>query len=331
MRRVDIPRELLRELYLNQKLTTYQIADKLRFCQGTIWKRLHEYGIKPRLSYTPIGFTKAQLKEWYTRQKLSTWKIEKQFGYSRGTVHRKLNEFGLNTRNISASHVQFPRKDFGGNVLKKAYFVGFRVGDLNVVKRGLQSETITIKCASTKEGQIELFKKLFASYGHVLLGKPTKEGKINMEANLNPSFSFLLRKDPGSYKWVFQSKETFFAFLAGFFDAEGSFFISNGQGVFCVGNYDSALLKKIKKYLKKFGIETPKLSVYYQSQRRVYNGYLSKKDYYTLRCSRKVYLLKLINNIKPHLQHPDKLRALKGVKANIINRNRLYGNLLMCF
>lgn len=331
MRRVDIPRELLRELYLNQKLATYQIADKLGFCQGTIWKCLQEYGIKPRLSYAPVGFTKEQLKKWYFDQKLSTWEIEKQFNYSRGTIYRKLKEWGLGTRNIAASHIRFTRKDFSGDILEKAYLLGFRIGDLNVVKRGFQGETITIKCASTKQSQVELFKKLFAPYGHILEGKPTKTGKINMEAGLNPSFSFLLNKEHEGYNWVFQNKENFFAFLAGFSDAEGSFFISNGQGVFCIGNYDSALLKKIKKHLKKFGVETPKLVVYYQSQRKTYNGYLSKKDYYTLRCSRKVYLLKLINNIKPYLKHSDKLKAIKELEANIINRNRVYGNLMMCF
>src|SRR3989344_7594941 len=109
MRRVDIQENILRNLYINQHLTTYQIAEKLGFCQGTIWKRLHEFKIKPRLSYVPVGFTKEQLKKWYLNDRLSTWEIQKRFGYSRSSLHRKLLEHGIESRNISVSHVQYQR------------------------------------------------------------------------------------------------------------------------------------------------------------------------------------------------------------------------------
>lgn len=326
MRRVLISRDLLQDLYVNQGLTTYQVAEKLGFCQGTVWNRLNEYGIKPRPSYVPVDLSKRQLKSWYIDQKLSTWGIEKKFGYSRGTIYRKLKELGLGTRNIAKSHIRFPRKDFSGNILEKAYLIGFRIGDLNVTQRGLQSETIIIKCATTKQGQVKLFKNLFAHYGHIIEGNPTKEGKINIQANLNTSFSFLLDKSPDSYKWVFKNKKTFFAFLAGFSDAEGSFFFSRGMGVFSIGNYDKLLLTKIRKFLKRFGVETPQLAVYYQINRKKYQGYLSKNDYYTLRCSRKKYLLKLIGLLEPQIKHPDKLRKAHLVKENIIERNVKFGN-----
>lgn len=326
MRKVFIPEDLLRDLYINQKLTTYQIADKLGFCQGTVWNRLNEYGIKSRLSYVPIKFSKKQLKNWYIDQKLSTWEIEKRFGYSRGTLYGKLKEFNLPTRNIAESHIRFSRKDFSGDILEKAYLIGFRLGDLNVIKRGSQSETITIKCASTKRGQIDLFKKLFTSYGHVLVGKHTKDGKVNIETGLNLSFSFLLSKAPSSYEWIFKNKKTFFAFLAGFSDAEGSFFITRGQGVFSIGNYDKLLLNKIKEFLKRFGVETPKLAVYYQKNRKSYNGYKSKSDYHALHCSKKEYLLKLIDLLWPYIKHPDKLEKAQMVKENIIERNIKFGN-----
>ena len=167
MRRVHVRENLLRNLYINQHLTTYQIAEKLGFCQGTIWKRLKEYQIKTRLSYIPASLTREQLSKWYLDRKLSTWEIEKKFGYPRSTVHRKLKEFGLNTRNIATSHIVFSRKDFSGDIFEKAYLIGFRIGDLNITKRGTQSETIVVKCASTKQGQLELFRNLFSKYGHI--------------------------------------------------------------------------------------------------------------------------------------------------------------------
>jgi len=329
MRRVDIRENLLRNLYINQHLTTYQIAEKLGFCQGTIWKRLKEYKIITRLSYAPVSFTKEHLKTWYLDQKLSTWKIEKRFGHSRGTIHRKLKEFGLSTRNIAVSHIRFPRANFSGDILEKAYLMGFRIGDLNVTKRGIKSETIVVKCASTKQGQLELFRNLFSKYGHILEGKLTKEGRINIQANLNLSFSFLLDKSPDSYKWAFDNKKIFFAFLAGFTDAEGSFFISQGRGVFAIGNYDKPLLLKIKQSLNEFGIGTPQLSVYYREQRKTYNGYRSKSDYHTLTCSKKVSLIKLLSLLGPHIKHPDKINKTRLIKNNMIERNFKFGNINM--
>lgn len=330
MRRVYIQKDLLRNLYINQQLDTYQIAEKLGFCQGTIWNKLKKYNIKTRLSYTPIDLSKNQLKKWYLGQKLSTWKIEKRFGYPRGTVYRKLREFGLVTRNIAVSHILFPRKNFSGNLLEKAYLIGFRLGDLNITQCGPSSETIVAKCASTQRGQIKLFKNLFAVYGHIIQGKPTKDNKINIQANLNLTFSSLLSKAPSSYEWIFENRNIFFAFLAGFSDAEGSFMINqNGQANFAIGNYDRNLLNKIKHYLYKFGIEIQKITIYKGKGLLASNGYKNNGDYSTLHCSRKKYLLKLLNYLKPHLKHPDKVRKIKLLEQNVALRNRLYGNIKM--
>lgn len=328
MRRFDIPKDLLKNLYISQGLTTYQIAEKLGFCQGTIWKRLRECGIKTRFPWNGVDLTKKQLKNWYLSQGLFTWKIEKRFGYSRGTVHRKLREFGIQPRDIAESHITYARKDFSEDILEKACLIGFRIGDLNVTKCGPQSKTIAVKCGSTQLGQISLFKKLFAHYGHIIEGKPTKNLRINIQANLNLSFSFLL--DKNNYDWVFKKQDTFFAFLAGFSDAEGSFMITqNGQANFAIGNYDHNLLNKIKHNLDKFGIETPKISVYKGKGLLASNGYKNNGDYSTLHCSRKKYLLKLLNYLKPYLKHPDKVRKIKLLEQNVALRNKLYGNIKM--
>lgn len=329
MLKLMISKDTLEDLYIKKGLTTYEVAEKLSVCQTTIWKRIHEYKIKPRLPYTPVNFTKSQLKKWYEVDRLSTWEIQKRFGYSRGTINRKLKEFKIASRSISLSHIRFKRVDFDGDILEKAYLIGFRIGDLNVTKKGNQSETIIVKCASTKPGQLQLFKTLFSKYGHVLQGRPTKERKINIQANLNLSFSFLLDKSSESYKWVFDQRKTFFAFLAGFSDAEGCFSISRNKAFFSLGNYDVDLLKKLRTYLIKFGIQTPKLYVSYRKGVLGSDGYISNGDYYSLVCHRKRYLLKLIGNLQPHLQHPDKIMAIKNVAANIINRNKIYGNLRM--
>ncbi|OGN28106.1 MAG: hypothetical protein A2941_00025 [Candidatus Yanofskybacteria bacterium RIFCSPLOWO2_01_FULL_49_17] len=328
MRKALIPKETLEDLYVKQGLTTYEIAKKLVFCQGTIWNWLVRHKIKRRLSYTPVSFTRTQLKKWYLEQKLSTRKIESITGHSRGVIHVKLREWGIGTRNIAVSHIKHLRHDFTGDIYEEAYLIGFRIGDLNVTKR-TNGETIAIKCASTKAGQITLFKNLFSKYGHILEGKPTKEGKVNIQANLNLSFSFLLSKKPENYNWVFKDKNIFFAFLSGFSDAEGSFFISQGKGFFSIGNYDKHLLVKLRKHLIKFGIEVPNISTYKKELRKFYNGYKSKGNYYILSCSRKIFLLKLIDNMKPFIRHPDKIASSLKIEDNIKQRNNRYGNLRM--
>ncbi len=330
MKKFLIAQDLLKDLYVNQQLTTYQIAEKLGFCQGTIWKRLREYKIKTRNPWNAVNFDKEMLEDWYLNQKLSTWEIEKRYGYIRGTVYRKLKEFKIPVRNIAISHIINERRDFNGDKIEQAYLIGFRIGDLNVTKRGPKSETIVVKCASTQKEQINLFKNLFSRYGHILEGKPTKLKKINIQISLNLSFSFLLSKNPKSYQWVFEKQNTFFAFLAGFSDAEGSFMVtSKGLAVFALGNYDIGLLLKIKKFLQKYGIEIPKITVDYRKGTFAKNGYISNGDYHILHCSRKKYLLKLLSCLKPYLKHLDKVKKVTLLEQNILDRNIKYNNLKM--
>lgn len=45
---IKIPKEGLRKLYLEKKMTTYKIAEKFKCCQMTVYNRLLEYGIPSR-------------------------------------------------------------------------------------------------------------------------------------------------------------------------------------------------------------------------------------------------------------------------------------------
>src|SRR3989338_4113311 len=151
MSRIYLPKKELRHLYGREGLTTYQIAKRYGCCQGTVWNRLKEYGIKTRSPWNATDLTKEKLENWYVIQKLSTWEIEKRYGYSRGTVHRKLQEFGILLRTPSDAHIRFPRKDFDGSIQDKAYLLWFARGDLRTRRLG---DTIHADCGSTKKAQI---------------------------------------------------------------------------------------------------------------------------------------------------------------------------------
>lgn len=324
MAKLNIPKETLSRLYLGQKLTTYDIADKFGCCQATIWKRLHEYKIKPRSPWNAVDLTKGKLANWYLKQRLSTWEIEKRYGYTRSTVHRKLKEYGIPLRDSSTAHIIFPRQDFKGSTQNKAYLIGFRIGDLRVRRHG---DTIHADCGSTKQEQINLIKGLFEEYGNVWIGKANKRGAVQIEASLNLSFKFLLSKE--APPWIFKSDEHFFAFLAGFTDAEGCVSISKGMAYYSLGNYDLKLLTQIRNYLVKKGIQCSCLAESKTRGRLCFGKYFHKQNYFNLSIHQKKALIAFFNLLIPYIKHNDKISAIKMARENIDLRNRAFGNINM--
>ncbi|MBI1984872.1 MAG: LAGLIDADG family homing endonuclease [Candidatus Wildermuthbacteria bacterium] len=324
MFRIYLPKRELQRLYKKEGLTTYQIAKRYGCCQGTIWNRLKEYGIKTRFPWNGTALTKAKLQHWYVLKKLSTWEIEKRYGYPRGTVHRKLKEFDILLRTSSEAHIRFPRKDFDGSIQDKAYLLGFTRGDLRIRRLG---DTIHADCGSTKKTQVELIKELFIGYGHVWIGRPTREKKVQIEANLNLSFSFLLGKEIP--KWVY-NQQTFFAFFAGFSDAEGSIFIpADGRAVYSLGNYNRQILSDIRESLLRNGIICSNLHESKIKDRIEKDGYGHKQNYWMFQINRKESLLRLFDFLEPYVRHRDKKIAIQDAIANIVFRNVKYGYLRM--
>ena len=139
------------------------------------------------------------------------------------------------------------------------------------------------------------------------------------------SFDFLLSKI--APEWAFEKEDAFFSFLAGFTDAEGSIGIpANGAAAYQVGNYDKILLEKIKRTLKCYGIDSPKLYLGTRKGFVAKNGYVQNGDYWHLHISKKAHLYTLLVALKPYIKHPNKVPALKRAIQNIEERNRLYGN-----
>lgn len=321
---INISDNQLRDLYLKQKLTTYQIANKLNCCQATIWKKLVKFNIARRTPYDLNSNvpSKEKLIKFYTHKKLSTWQIEKKYGYCRSTIHRKLKEFGITIRDRADSHIVHPRKDFSGDLIEKAYLVGFRIGDLGVRKIWPNSKTICVATGSTIKEQIDLVKNLFEEYGPIWIQK-TKDNKMNIQINLNESFGFLLSKD--FPEWVKNDKEYFFSFLAGFTDAEGWIGINKKMAIYALGNCDYRLLELIKNGLSKFGINFKRITVDKRKGKPTTGGYFFSSDYYTLRISKKGELLELLTKLKLHTRHENKIKALNIAIENIHMRNEKYG------
>jgi len=321
---VSISKNELKDLYEKKKLTTYEIADIYYCCQGTIWKRLEEYGIK-RLPNGRRSFviSKSKLKDLYIKQRLSSRRIAKIYGCAYSTIDYKIREYGFPVKTLAAAHITTLRKNFDGNKTDKAYLIGFAMGDLRVRKKYPNSETIHVDCGSTKEEQINLISELFKPYGRVWVSKPNKKGATQIECFLNDSFNFLLKKRILIDLWIIKSKKYFRAFLAGFTDAEGCISINKrNQAYYSLGNYNKPLLNQIRNYLSKNKIARPKLFESKVKGKLCFNKYFHNQNYWHFQICAKNSLLALFNSIGSYLKHPEKKKNMKIAQKNIELRNK---------
>lgn len=321
MKKLEIPEDELREFYIEKEMSSNEIAQEYDCSKRTILKRLREYDI-PRRSKGPErrdDITKEKLEKFYVLEGLSTRDIAEKLDTGRSTVYRKLKNFDIPTRDISDSHVKYDRRDFSGDSIERNYMLRFCIGDLRVRKVGEKSKTIKVDCGSTKEAQIELFKDLFDEYGRVWEGGPYKDGSKHVEAFLNESFRFLLDARDGLV--LPERKEDFLAFLTGFIDAEGSFFITDGKAKFALGNYDKEMLKMFKSRLGALGVQTTQ--IYTNEGRYSIEGKYERNDSYKLfQINRKDSLLKITEMISHYTKHGDKKSEMEKVRKNISERNR---------
>ncbi len=330
MYRVAISKTSLEDLYIKQKLTFAEIAQRLGCSPGAVWKRLHAYGIEARLPWNAVDLTQKKLAYLYLKKRLSTWAIEQNYGYSRGTVHRKLHEYHLPIRNLAQSHIIYPRKNFSNNPIEKAYLVGFAIGDLRVRKVYQKSETIHIDCASTHSAQLQLISQLFKPYGRVWIGRPDGRGAQQIECSVDDSFRFLLRKRKVADHWIMERIGYFAAFLAGFTDAEGCISINGaGQAFYSLGNYNRFLLEQIRRKLIRCGIPCKELQESKIRGRTTAEKYRHNQNYWIFSITRKVYLLRLFDLIGKYAKHREKKVGWRRVLKNIEIRNKKFGNLRM--
>lgn len=317
----------LRKLYLKDKSSLIQIAKKLGFSSRTISIRANECMINMR-NPGPSGpkISNKTLEYLYLKKRLSSRKIAKLYDCAYSCIDSRIRKLGLPVKTLAAAHITTSRHPFSGNLSERAYLTGFSIGDLRVRKVYKNSETILIDCGSTKKEQIRLIKGLFGKYGRVWISKPKENGKTQIECGLNLSFSFLLGKFSKFPTWVSKSRKLILFAIAGFSDAEGSFFIGkNGKYAgFAIGNYNQTILKQINEWLHNLRFKT-RLCLGVKKGYTGKDGYIHQGDYWILSITVKYFLLKFTRLILPYLKHKDKIVAAKKVIKNINFRNKKYG------
>jgi len=258
------------------------------------------------------------LQKWYYDERQTTSDIAKLLGIAQSTVIYWMNKLGIPRRTKSQALTKTWRADFSGNLVEKAYLLGFRLGDLHVYKiRPKSGETIRVVCASSKMAQIELVRDLLEPYGHVKI-TPKTDGNTMISCYLNMSFAFLLPKQDCIESWVLTNDECSIAFLAGYIDAEGSFRIdANGSGNLKIESCDVNVLHQLYEILARLNVLCPHP---YLVKSKDEARYKLNQDVWRLGVYRKTSLDRLCALLNPYLQHKQRRLDMMIVWQNVHER-----------
>ncbi len=315
----DIPEADLVRLYCDQGLSLSEVARQLGWSPSAIYSRLVALGIARRKASArnAVEADAAELRRLYVDEGLSLSAIAGRYGCALTTIWRRLQAAGVQSRE-GGSEPKYARTDFSGDLAEKAYLVGFRLGDLHVAMEG--TRTIVVKCTSTRREQVELFRDLFGNYGHVYTDEATQARRrrqsIGMEVRLNMTFGFLLPKQDAVPEWVLTTDDTFFAFFAGYVDAEGYFrayFVQNQPkplALLEIRSYDAVLLTQLRDGLCERGIACPPARLRVPAGYTNGAGVRSNRDYWGLGIHRKESLRRLFKKIEPYLRHARRRRDM---------------------
>ncbi len=259
------------------------------------------------------------LRHLYLVQNLTPMEIGKRLHCSFATVRNRLEEFGVPLKNPAVARMRYAKSDCTPNQFIRSYMLGFRLGDLNVYKRGKHSETVVVRCHTTQKAQVSVLTSLFREFGKVSV-TPRKE-HFTINCFLNRSFEFLLSKDKEAWQWVRERDSVAPSFIAGYVDAEANFIINQGKGRFKIDSYDRFILKWICSWLSGKGIIFRYKCIRKQGpswkNQPPLNG-----DLWRLNINEANSLEKFIKSISPFLRHAHRIRDAKKCLHNVELRRK---------
>lgn len=326
---IKINKATLLNLYTQKKLSIIETAKILKHDPEIIKRELIRNKILLRTKSEAIHFAKSKrtipkavIKTLYYKSKLTQEEIANKLEKSRGHILFLMKKYKLKTRSPNIRSLRYPKKIFSGDLFEKAYLLGFRAGDLHV-KLLPSGNLLRVDCTSTKNQQLLLFKQLFYKYGFVWVSNPRANGNRVFIVLLNRSFNFLLPKKDHISGWILKNKGHFFAYLAGYTDAEGCIGVFNNMARFTLASYDKNILKQIYEGLNKFGIPCNQPRVLVKEGYTKSDGLIYRKDHWYLTLVKKSSLLLLFQDLEFYLKHQKRIDDLKKAKENIIRRNKI--------
>ena len=264
------PREEdLRRLYVDQRLSAMRIAEAygLRYAspktaESTILYHLKRNGIARRDPSEHIRKVTPEMADEWARRYAAGESLKQIAEDEVGavTVWNHLKRRGVTLRDKVEAQIKavskYQRLPFAGSQVDKAYLMGLRFGDLNVVRHG---RVVRVRVSTTHPAMANLFRTLFESSGHVQSyprHSRLVEYEWSLECDLDASYEFLIaRPDPVILEDI--PKKEFYGFLAGLFDAEGSVLFhlktSRYSPELSITNTDGKMLVAIMNRLERDG------------------------------------------------------------------------------
>lgn len=328
---IFISEQALKKLYYQDKLSTVKIGRFYSCSHATILNKMKIYDLKRRSQLglrRPVVISKKILRNLYENRRLSQTKTAKKMKCSVCAIQKLMKKYHIKSRSYSEANTKYPKQNFSKNLLEKAYLIGFRVGDLNVYQKDF---IIVARCSTTALEQIQLIQNIFSPYSYVSIRKSRiLNGRQVFDVNcyLNNTFNFLLSKEDKIPKWILLNPKFFFAFFAGYIDAEGHIFVRLYKNCktpiagFEIQSQDKNILHQAWKKLNKLNIKCQKPKINRPKGYISKSGIIDRKDLWRLSVNRKVDLLLLLKSIEPHVKHGKRKNHLKKAKENLIFRSK---------
>jgi len=330
-RKIIIPKRTLKELYDFNKFSVERISKLYHCSPASILNIMKFYKLKRRSrlgTRRPVIISKKTLNRLYSIKKLSQNQIARRMKCSRCAVEKLMKKYNITPRTLSEAQMKYPKYNFSGNLIEKAYLIGFRLGDLYVTPAKLQ---IQVSCSTSRREQVRLIKLLFCKYTRLTIRKNRVINEriiTDIRWLLNYSFKFLLSKQDRIEPWILRNKKIFFAFLAGYIDAEGHIFVRLCRGSKTptagieIQSYDKGILQGVWKKLTQLNILCPKPKINKYKGYVSKNGLINRRDLWRLSINRKRDLFLLFNSIEPYIKHGKRKIDFKKAKENLIFRLR---------
>ena len=131
--KILVSKQTLKRLYYQDKLSTEQIGKLYKCSHVTILYKMGVFGFKRRSRLglrKQILISKEKLKELYLNRKSSVAQIARKIKSSRWPIQKLMKKYGITPRSLSEAQMKYPKRDFSGDLIEKAYLIGFRLGDL---------------------------------------------------------------------------------------------------------------------------------------------------------------------------------------------------------
>lgn len=274
-----------------------------------------------------IVVTYSELDYWHNQLGWSLKEIGNKLGCSASNVSKLMKKLDVPHRPAGGPQ-KYPRYDFSGNLPEQAYLIGFRTGDLyaHLTTDGNNCQTVAVESSSTKAEQIALIRQLFEPYGHVYtVTRRSRNTETGIKCYLNLTFDFLLSKPDRVPIWIMENNACFWAFLAGYIDAEGHIGIDRSracpQARLQIISCDIGILNDLRAGLVAHGVHCPPVRLHLRKGTPIgKKQYRIKRNSYRLSVNSKVSLNRLFEQIEPYLKHKKRCADMMIAWENIRSR-----------